>query len=85
MVLADDNVHRGLERRALRNTRSLVNSLEREADADRQLQRLATRVFVAAFLIGTIILAFALTSPGKTPAPPQILSFPERAVQLQNK
>jgi hypothetical protein len=83
-VLADDDVRRGLEQRALRNARGLVNSLEREAAQERELQSIATRVIVAIFIIGAALLTFLLLGPSKEHSPPQIQSFPNVKVP-QNK
>jgi hypothetical protein len=84
-VLADEDIRRDLEQRALRNTRSLVDSLEREAEQDRQIQSAATKVIVAVFIVGAIVLALVLSAPGKAPSPPQVLTFPKPAQQAPGK
>ena len=58
-VLADDEIRRDLEQRALRNSRALVDKLEQEETKDRKLQRRATWAFVILLAAAAFALVVA--------------------------
>lgn len=81
-VLADDDIRRDLEQRALRNSRALVDKLEEEEQEDRRLQRKATWVFaILMACIGIIAVLVLATSRSEPPVPVQ---FPKPGFEPQS-
>lgn len=78
-VLADDDIRRDLEQRALRNSRALVDSLEDEEQKDRGLQRKATWAF-AILLVGFLAIFLATFIKEETGKP---VEFPKPGFQSQ--
>ena len=80
-VLADADVRRGLEQRALRNVRNLVDNLIHEQRKEDRLQRYAIGVFLvgAAAVTAWLVLSNFQNDPGK------IVQFPKPGVSSQQQ
>jgi hypothetical protein len=73
-VLADEEIRRDLEQRALRNSRALVDKLEQEETKDRKLQRRATWAFLIVAALCSLALLFV--SINDAPTPPVVFPKP---------
>ncbi len=78
-VLADEEIRRDLEQRALRNSRALVDKLEQEETKDRKLQRRATWAFVI-FLMAAALALVVLTARDHSSRP---VDFPKPGFNSQ--